>query len=96
MGLKIDYQTASILCAVLGERTYQDRKYGTPAERDLSLADYQGIVRAELNEVHGALVAGQMDDARLEMLQVLAVAWAALERHGVVVREPVMPVGGIR
>jgi hypothetical protein len=77
------------LAAIVKERLYQDRKYGTLHERGLSVGDYLVILRRELTEAEQAFVSAPLpeSEALREILQVAAVAVAALERHGVVERE---------
>jgi NTP pyrophosphatase (non-canonical NTP hydrolase) len=79
-------QRMRIFQAIRRERQYQDRKYGMIHERNLPLATYLEICWQELNESQSALADGDKDNALLELLQVAAVAVAALEAHGLVVR----------
>lgn len=72
--------------SVTKERSYQDRKYGTPTQRGLSVADYLEIARAELDEAQTSAAEGDEENALRELLQVAAVAVACFERHGVVER----------
>lgn len=75
-----------IFQAIRRERQHQDRKYGMIHQRNLPLATYLEICRQELNESQSALDDGDTDNALLELLQVAAVAVAALEAHGLVER----------
>lgn len=68
------------------ERSYQDRKYGTIEERNLPLDDYIAILWTELGEASVSFTEGDYDNARCELLQVAAVAVAALEAHGLIER----------
>jgi NTP pyrophosphatase (non-canonical NTP hydrolase) len=79
-------ESQRIFQAIRRERQYQDRKYGMIHERNLLLDNYLGICRGELTEAWDALADGKRDEALLELLQVAAVAVAALEAHGLVVR----------
>lgn len=66
------------------ERYYQDNKWGTSEERTQSLPGYLLVMRKELEEAErGWLKGGDGRNSCLaEMLQVAAVAVAALEEHG--------------
>lgn len=84
-----------IFFAITRERLYQDEKYGTPEHRNLSLARYLLIIRKELNEAMDAIVDEETDEetdegalanAMCELLQVAAVAVAAMEQHGIIER----------
>lgn len=77
---------ARIHQAIHRERSYQDHKYGTPQQRDLVLSSYVRIARNELDEAMIAIVDGDHDNARCELLQVAAVVVAALEAHGLIER----------
>lgn len=81
--------TNDILFAIARERLYQDRKYGTPEQRELSVSTYLLIMRKELDEAIDAMVKGDADHAMIELLQVVAVGVAAMEQHGVVERPDV-------
>ena len=72
-----------IFAAIGKERDYQDRKYGRPHDRDLSIGAWLKIVRSELVE---SIEAGDRNDALAELLQVAAVCIACLEVHGLVER----------
>lgn len=77
--------------AIRRERAYQDAKYGTIAQRKLFLDNYLGIARRELEEARTSLANGDRDNARCELLQVAAVAIAALEAHGLIERDNLSP-----
>lgn len=79
-------QQNKALWAIVRERVYQDKKYGTPAERDLPIDRYLEIAAIELEEAMAAMEAADDENAKLEALQVAAVIVAMLERHGVVER----------
>lgn len=103
--------------AIETERAHQDRKYGSPQQRGLTLTQYQEIAFSELTEsiksiypydlelhrklewIANALIERNkviargntppyqdLDNARCELLQVAAVAIAALEAHGLIER----------
>jgi hypothetical protein len=76
----------AITDAIARERAFQRCKYGGTAH-DLSL--WVLIMERELAEVKEAIIKKTFDDARMELLQVVAVGVAALEQHGVVERETV-------
>lgn len=75
---------SEIYAAIGKERDYQDRKYGRPHDRDLSIGAWLKIVENELVE---SIEAGDRNDALAELLQVAAVCVACLEVHGLVERE---------
>ena len=79
-------ECSDIWSAIRTERAYQDRKYGCPQERGLLIMEYLHIAQGELNEAMCSMVDGDKDAALLELLQVVAVGVACLERHGVVER----------
>lgn len=64
------------------ERGYQILKYGET--RKLSVGDYITILKAEIDEAAHGFVKNRTgrDSAIMEILQVAAVAVAALEEHG--------------
>lgn len=82
-----------IFNAIRRERHYQDRKYGTIAQRNLTLDDYIVIMSDELCEAGISFRADDLDNARCELLQVAAVAIAALEAHGLVERDQLNTTG---
>ena len=83
-----------ILGAVLSERQFQDEKYG-PVRDPITQIDGSGshsigewilLLEAELNEVKLALIKGGSgrNSLRSELIQVIALGFAALEQHGTV------------
>lgn len=82
-----------IFAAIRRERQYQDRKYGTISQRHLTLNAYIAIANAELLEAARSFHAGDIDNARCELLQVAAVVAAALEAHGLVERDQLNTTG---
>lgn len=69
------------------EREYQDAKWGTLEEHPHTLLEWGNIVLDELTEVGVAALVGDYDQARREVLQVLAVCIACLQQHGIILRE---------
>jgi hypothetical protein len=66
------------------EREYQDRKWGNIDEHPHSIPGYLLIIRKELEEAEEGWmknVPGR-DSAMSEILQIAAVAVAAMEQHG--------------
>lgn len=69
--------------AIHRERVWQERKWGTLEERPHTVGEWLLIAEGELAEAKQAWVKGVSDlDALQELLQVAAVAVAALEQHG--------------
>lgn len=86
----------SVLGAVLNERQFQDEKYG-PVRDSVTQVDGPGshsvgewilLLEAELNEAKLALIKGGSgrNSLRSELIQVIALGFAALEQHGL--RDP--------
>lgn len=76
--------------AIKGERGFQDSKYGpVTGTGGHPLSSWILILESELEEAKRAVTHGGMqstkgrDSVRAEILQVAAVAVAALEQHGV-------------
>ena len=79
-----------IHAAIGRERGYQDRKWGNNPH---TVGEWILILEAEIRESKDAWVKKGGDVSALaEILQVAAVAVAALEQHGIVERAP--EVGG--
>jgi len=76
-----------IQTAIANERAFQRGKYGD-TKHDLAL--WVLIMERELAEVKEAIIKKTYDEARKELLQVVAVGHAALEQHGAVERDVVM------
>jgi hypothetical protein len=73
--------------SVEGERGYQNRKWGKPAEHPHDVGAWLTIMRVELREAEEAWCHGHGDwEAMNEILQVVAVGVACMEQHGVVTR----------
>lgn len=66
------------------EREYQNSKWGTVEEHPQSIPGYLLVIRKELEEAENGWmknVSGR-DSAMAEILQIAAVAVAAMEQHG--------------
>lgn len=73
----------NVFAAIDRERTWQEHKWGTNSEHPHSVAEWLLIIESELNEAKQAWVKGSDDVVALsELIQVAAVAVAALEQHG--------------
>lgn len=74
----------TVFAAVQREREYQDAKWGTIEEHPQSIAGYLLIIRKELEEAENGWMknASGRDSALQEILQIAAVAVAALQQHG--------------
>lgn len=73
----------NVFAAIDRERVWQERKWGTTQEHPHSVGEWLLIVESELAEAKHAWVKGSGDAAALsELIQVAAVAVAALEQHG--------------
>lgn len=77
---------AEVFDALARERRWQDAKRGKPERRKLPLNEWIKIAKREQFEADSALVSGDPEHCREELLQVAAVLVAALEAHGVVER----------
>lgn len=74
----------AVLGAIGRERAYQDDKWGAISEHGHTLGEWLLILEAELLEAKVALIKGGegRDSIRSELVQIAAVAIAALEQHG--------------
>lgn len=78
---------SDVAAAVCRERDYQDRKWGSLKEHPHTVGEWLLIMEAELHEAKQAWCKGKGDHGALEeLLQVVAVGFAAMEQHGVVER----------
>jgi hypothetical protein len=71
----------NLLKAIAAERTFQDSVWGpleSQNERDIEL--WCNTLREEVEEASDSDFAGNTEDALLELVQVAAVAMAALEQ----------------
>jgi hypothetical protein len=76
-------ERADVFAAIDRERAWQELKWGTNTEHPHTVGEWLLIVEAELAEAKQGWVKGQGDyDALRELVQVAAVAVAALEQHG--------------
>ncbi len=73
------------LAAIVTERHFQDTKHGHPDDNPHSLGAWALVLRKELEEFETAIIKGgrDRDNAIHELIQVAAVAVAALEQWGV-------------
>ena len=71
-----------VYAAIDRERDYQDRKWG---DKPHTVGEWLLIMEAELAEAKRAWAKGD-DDAKRELLQVIAVGVAALEQHDIIER----------
>jgi hypothetical protein len=77
----------AVFDAVMREREYQSDKWGTLEEHPHTVGEWLLILESELNEAKQGWVKGKGDsDALKEILQVMAVACACIEQHGIVER----------
>jgi hypothetical protein len=73
--------------AIVSERDYQDRKWGTPSEHPHEVGAWLTIMRCELQEAEQAWMKGCGDaEALCEILQVVAVGVACMQQHGTMTR----------
>lgn len=80
-------QRSDVFAAIDRERCWQERKWGTNLAHPHSVAEWLLIVESELAEAKHGWVKGIGDDEALrELVQVAAVAVAALEQHGAIGR----------
>lgn len=70
--------------AIEDEREFQDQKWGTIDEKPHTIGEWILLIEAELEEAKTALIKGGRgrDSVRSEIIQVAALALAALEQHG--------------
>ena len=74
--------------AVLQERNYQDKKWGTIQERPREVGTYLTLMRVLLTEAEQAYTKSKSDEPALhELRKVVAVGLACFEQHGVPSRE---------
>lgn len=77
---------ASLIDAIVRECKYQNRKYGTPTVRKLTVTNYLDIARQELDEAMTSAADGDQENALRELLQVVTVGVQCLMVHGIVER----------
>lgn len=76
---------STVMFAIVEERAYQDRKWGTVEENPHEVGQWIAIMQRELDEAREAYD-NCWTTGLLEILQVAAVAVACLEQHGVQMR----------
>ena len=77
-----------VFAAIDRERSWQEQKWGANADHPHTVGEWLLIVEAELQEAKQGWVKGKGDaDALRELVQVAAVAVAALEQHGTLERD---------
>lgn len=75
---------ADVLAAVVGERSYQDRKWGTPREHPHEVGGYLTLMRVHLAKAEAAWAGSRGDEGALDVLRkVVAIGVACFEQHGV-------------
>lgn len=75
---------ADVIAAVLGERRYQDEKWGTVQQHPHEVGSWLTIMRQLLNDAELAYMSQRGDKGALgEMRKVVAVGIACFEQHGV-------------
>jgi hypothetical protein len=78
---------AKVFEAIDRERCWQEQKWGTNQDHPHTVGEWLLIIESELNEAKQGWVKGRGDaDALSELIQVAAVAVAALEQHGAIER----------
>lgn len=89
-----------VLAAVVGERSYQDQKWGTIQQHPHEVGGYITLMRKLLSDAEAAWAGSRGDDDALdELRKVVAVGVACFEQHGVpsrVRKEPAMNHDGYR
>lgn len=91
------------LTAILGERAYQDAKWGTIEERPKQVGAWMTLMRKLLRDAEDACATSDNDQGALgELRKVVAVGLACFEQHGVPVRDvdsavvAATPTGSVR
>jgi len=75
---------ADVLAAVIGERVFQDRKWGTVEQHPHEVGSWLTIMRQLLNDAERAYMSQRGDKGALdELRKVVAVGVACMEQHGV-------------
>lgn len=69
---------------IRAERAFQDNKWGTIQDNPHAIGGWILLIEAELDEAKRALIKGGegRDSVMQEILQIAALAHAALEQHG--------------
>lgn len=80
---------ADVLAAVIGERCYQDQKWGSVTDRPREVGTYLTLMRKLLTDAERAFSESRGDEPALnELRKVVAVGVACFEQHGVPSRIP--------
>ena len=92
---------ADVMAAVIGERSYQDRKWGTIQQHPHEVGGYLTIMRKLLTDAEAAWSSSRGDEVALnELRKVVAVGVACMEQHWVPSRmtsaEPPINLEGYR
>jgi hypothetical protein len=91
---------ADALAAVIGERSFQDQKWGPITSRPREVGTYLTLMRKLLADAELAFAESRGDESALdELRKVVAVGVACFEQHGVPSRrrkEPAMNHDGYR
>jgi len=75
---------ADVLAAVIGERSYQNRKWGRPSERPHEVGAWMTLMRTHLAEAEQLWAGSRGDEKALdELRKVVAIGIACFEQHGV-------------
>lgn len=81
-----------VLAAVIGERSHQDRKWGTIQQHPHEVGGYITLMRKLLNDAEVAWSTSRGDAGALdELRKVVAVGVACFEQHGVPSRTSKQP-----
>ncbi len=76
------------LNAVIGERAYQDAKWGTVVDRPKQVGSYLTLMRKLLRDAEDVWSTSDNDEGALaELRKVVAVGVACFEQHGVPLRD---------
>ena len=75
---------ADVLAAVIGERSFQDRKWGSVSQHPHEVGGYLTIMRKLMSDAEAAWASSRGDEGALdELRKVVAVGVACMEQHGV-------------
>lgn len=76
------------MAAVIGERSYQDAKWGTIKDRPKQVGSYLTLMRKLLRDAEDAWATSDNDqDALAAMRKAVAIGVACFEQHGVPTRD---------
>lgn len=83
-----DHQQADALSAIIGERAYQDAKWGTIEDRPKEVGSWLTLMRVLLRNAEEDWATSDNDqDALASMRKAVAVGVACFEQHGVPLRD---------